>query len=69
MQVDSRFHTFTHEDLADTSLPKQFTYPFHYTPHPLCKLASDRLMNYIDSRTEWREELQSGKMMGVLVVA
>ena len=69
MQADSRFHQFAPEDLADTSLPKQFTYPFHYTPHPLCKLASDRLMSYIEWRIEWREELQSGKMMGVLVVA
>ena len=48
--------------------PKQFTWPFHYTPHKLCRMAADEVMEHIASHTEWHEELQQGKMFGVLVV-
>ena len=47
--------------------PKQFTWPFHYTPHKLCRMAADEVMEHIASHTEWHEELQQGKMFGVLV--
>lgn len=33
--MESKFHTFTHSTQS-ISLPERFTYPFHYTPHPLC---------------------------------
>ena len=59
-------HTLPHEE--PISLPKQFTYPFHYTPHPLCVKATEAVQTYLQSRTEWHEELQKGKMFGVLVV-
>ena len=49
-------------------LPQQFTYPFHYTPHPLCVQAAQQVQAYLQSRTDWHEELQQGKMFGVLVV-
>ena len=49
-------------------LPEQFTYPFHYTPHPLCVAAAQEVQAYLATRTEWHEELQRGKMFGVLVV-
>ena len=29
-------HRFT-SNIEDIELPKLFTYPFHYTPHPLCR--------------------------------
>ena len=48
--------------------PKQFTWPFHYTPHKLCRMAADEVMEHIASHTEWHEELQQGQMFGVLVV-
>ena len=60
------FHPF--DNLPDdVRLPKQFTCPFCYTPHPLVRLAADELMKHIAARTEWRTELQAGKMFGVLV--
>lgn len=51
-----------------TNAPKQFTFPFCYEPHPLCVAAANEVRHYISQRKEWREELQKGKMLGVLVV-
>ena len=48
--------------------PQLFTYPFHYTPHPLCRIAAEEVQAYLASRTEWHEEINKGKMFGVLVV-
>ena len=60
-------HRFTH-DIEGIELPRLFTYPFHYTPHPLCRLAAEEVQRYIALRTEWHAELDMGKMFGVLVV-
>ena len=60
-------HRFT-SDIEGIELPQLFTYPFHYTPHPLCRVAAEEVQAYIASRTEWHEELSKGKMFGVLVV-
>lgn len=49
-------------------LPEQFTYPFCYEPHPLCIAAADEVRRYLAQHPEWHEELQRGKMFGVLVV-
>ena len=49
-------------------LPQLFTYPFHYTPHSLCVKAAEEVQQYLQTRTDWHEELQQGKMFGVLVV-
>ena len=54
--------------VSHLALPEKFTYPFHYTPHPLCVLAAEEVKEYIASRKEWQEELASGKMFGVLIV-
>lgn len=51
-----------------TELPQQFTYPFCYTPHPLCVRAANEVQVYLAGRKEWQEELAQGKMFGVLVV-
>lgn len=61
------FHHFT-TSIAGIPLPEKFTYPFCYTPHPLCLLAAQEVQQYLHSRTEWQEELAQGKMFGVLVV-
>ena len=60
-------HHFT-TSIAGIPLPEKFTYPFCYTPHPLCLLAAQEVQQYLHSRTEWQEELAQGKMFGVLVV-
>ena len=60
-------HTFQ-TPISHIHLPEQFTYPFHYTPHPLCVRASEEVQAYLQTRPEWHDELQHGKMFGVLVV-
>lgn len=59
---------FFKKSVSHLALPEKFTYPFHYTPHPLCVLAAEEVKEYIASRKEWQEELASGKMFGVLIV-
>ncbi|MBR4995079.1 MAG: RNA pseudouridine synthase [Alistipes sp.] len=55
-------------NIEGIALPEKFTWPFHYVPHALSRLAADEVMEYVASRTEWQEELTAGKMFGVLVV-
>ena len=59
---------FFKKSVSHIALPEKFTYPFHYTPHPLCVLAAEEVKEYISSRKEWQEELTLGKMFGVLIV-
>lgn len=61
------FHLFQ-KSVDDIELPKQFTYPFSYEPHPLSVMAADEVRAYISSQNQWSEELAQGKMFGVLVV-
>ena len=61
------FHSFQ-TSIAGIELPRLFTYPFHYTPHPLCVMAAGEVQAYINKQTRWKEELDKGKMFGVLVV-
>ena len=69
----TRFQNPTH----DYPLPERFTFPFHYTPHPLCLLAAQELQGYLTKQTVWdhnfgidpdQEGTVYGKMFGVLVV-
>ena len=57
-----------HPLYTDIQKPERFTYPFFYTPHPLCRMAATEVQRYIASMGQWREELAQGKMFGVLVV-
>ena len=52
-----------------TPPPEQFTYPFCYEPHPLCIAAAAEVRRYLAQHPEWHDELQRGKMFGVLIVA
>lgn len=61
------FHRFQ-KIIDGIELPKQFTYPFSYEPHPLSVMAADEVRAYISSQSQWSEELAQGKMFGVLVV-
>ncbi len=49
-------------------LPVRFTNPFDYEPHPLVQLAQAELCAYISTCEQWHEEIERGKMFGVLVV-
>lgn len=52
---------------TDIPKPQKFTFPFCYEPHPLCLLAAGEVQRYIAGVDKWRDELQHGKMFGVLV--
>ena len=59
---------FFDQPVSHIALPERFTYPFNYTPHPLCVLAAEEVKAYISTKKEWLEELTLGKMFGVLIV-
>lgn len=50
------------------AVPSQFTWPFQYTPHPLCRMAAIEVQHRIAKLATQYDDLQSGKMFGVLVV-
>ncbi|WP_047444963.1 RluA family pseudouridine synthase [Alistipes sp. ZOR0009] len=49
-------------------LPSQFPSPFHAEPHPICEVAAQQVKEHVLLQTGWHDELQQGKMFGVLVV-
>ena len=63
----SKFHLLGN-DAALLELPRQFTCPFCYEPHPLALMAVEQVQRYVASRADWSDEMGAGKMLGVLVV-
>ena len=53
---------------TDIQPPHQFTFPFCYEPHPLCRLAAAEVQRHIVESGVWQGETSCGKMFGVLVV-
>jgi len=54
--------------IKEIALPDRFTYPFCYTPHPLCIKAAEEVQDYLRTQEQWADELAGGKMFGVLIV-
>lgn len=63
--------------IEDISLPKKFTFPFYYEPHPIAIIAAEQLQEHLINQTDWvhnfgvNPEMTGhviGKMFGVLVV-
>lgn len=48
---------FFKNSIAAIKLPDKFTYPFHYTPHPLCIIATKEVQAYLASQSQWQKEL------------
>ncbi len=61
-----KFHLFE-GDLSAVDLPQRFTSPFCYEPHPLALVAVEQVQRYVASRADWADEMDAGKMLGVLV--
>ena len=64
------------KDISGIKLPKRFTFPFYYEPHPLSILAAQELQEYLENQTDFEHNfgftkkttnLPIGKMFGVLV--
>ena len=78
MDIQTLHNCFTYftGSIENFSLPKKFTFPFYYQPHPLALLAVEELQNYLEQQNTWSHDfgftdqgnLTSGKMFGVLVV-
>lgn len=67
---NTRFHSFK-RDITGISIPEKFTFPFHYEPHALARLAAAQLQDHIKSQdwfTAQNDQQEVGKMFGVLVV-
>ncbi|MCF8449416.1 MAG: RNA pseudouridine synthase [Taibaiella sp.] len=69
---------FADSVIKETTLPRRFTFPFYYEPHPLTILAATELQQYLETHTGLghnfgltndKETMAIGKMFGVLVVA
>ena len=56
------------QNIEGITPPAQFTWPFHYVPHALSRLAAEELQRHLHTHPEWAEEIAAGKMFGVLVV-
>jgi len=76
LTLPSLFTLFS-TDIKGYTLPQKFTYPYAYTPHPLCLLAAKELQAYLLSQTHWphnfglvkgKQGRVIGKMFGVLLV-
>ena len=64
--MEGKFHLFGRE-VAAVELPRRFTCPFCYEPHPLALMAVEQVQQYVASRADWADEMGAGKMLGVLV--
>lgn len=75
MHLPENLFTRFENSIAEYSLPSKFTFPFYYTPHPLCVLAAEQLQQHLSTQQEWQHDFGStdsfsgtGKMFGVLLV-
>lgn len=60
-------HPF-HISSTGTDFPEKMNNPFDYEPHPLCIQMCKELQTYLENKKEWREEIDRGKMFGILIV-
>ncbi|MEP1444926.1 MAG: pseudouridine synthase [Paraglaciecola sp.] len=76
MQIEERCFTKFTVPIEQYDLPKRFTFPFYYQPHPLCVLAANQLQQHLMTQTQWQHNFGLsddpkniiGKMFGVLLV-
>jgi len=61
-------HPITPEMLSHTGIPERMNNPLFYEPHPLCIAVCKELQAYLLKREDWREEIDRGKMFGILIV-
>jgi tRNA pseudouridine32 synthase/23S rRNA pseudouridine746 synthase len=63
----SKYFTHFISDISHYNLPKRFTFPFCYQPHPLAMIATEELQKKLNAFHPLDAEKQ-GRMYGVLVV-
>jgi len=76
MHIEEPCFTRFTESVEKYDLPKRFTFPFYYRPHPLCILAAEQLQRHLEIQDQWQHNFGLfddptniiGKMFGVLLV-
>lgn len=63
------YHPIDINQYPGISIPEKMNNPFDYEPHPLCIAICKELQTYLAKRHDWKEEINKGKMFGVLIVA
>ncbi len=75
--LDDNYFIRFRESIESVELPQRFTFPFHYEPHPLCRLAAKELQQHLLTQTDWIHDFgidhpvegtNIGKMFGVMIV-
>ena len=61
-------HSIDQALLSGIDIPERMNNPLDYQPHPLCIAVCKELQTYLSERKDWREEIDKGKMFGVLIV-
>ena len=61
-------HSIDQVLLSGIDIPERMNNPLDYQPHPLCIAVCKELQAYLSEREDWREEIDKGKMFGVLIV-
>ena len=61
-------HSIDQVLLSGIDIPERMNNPLDYQPHPLCIVVCKELQTYLSEREDWREEIDKGKMFGVLIV-
>ena len=61
-------HSINQALLSGIDIPERMNNPLDYQPHPLCIAVCKELQTYLSEREDWREEIDKGKMFGVLIV-
>ena len=62
------FHSIDQALISGIDFPERMNNPLDYQPHPLCIAVCKELQTYLSEREDWREEIDKGKMFGVLIV-
>ena len=61
-------HPVPQDFLLKIGLPKEMNNPLNYELHPLCIAVCKELQLYLEKRNDWRNEIDRGKMFGILIV-
>lgn len=75
MELSNYIRNFSHS-IEGIELPRKFTFPFYYQPHPLAEIAANELQHDLSTRDldhnfgldKTKKGLVIGKMFGVLIV-
>ena len=62
------YHPIDINRYSDIDIPEEMNNPLDYEPHPLCIMVCKELQSYLAEPKDWREEIDKGKMVGVLNV-